>query len=564
MNIIRNVAFKVRAFALICFIVSMGAGLVPVICCSGEPAGKVVVAADGSGDFTCITAAIASVKNATQSSPVDIIIRPGVYTETIRTRNWVNLVGEDRDKCVITYDSGAKSNIHLYHTIAATSHTRIKNLTLVGKTVKYVIHSDGGREYLLEIENCTLRREYPSEESRQYKAAFGIGLHAGQHIVMSNCLVEADLPVFLHNWNDQEVPCSMTIEKCALNGKENALFISLLGSKQRDFCVVHDSVLAGAKASINYTNMCIRKLNYVGENEMLLLGSGNTMTNISGTKMEDDSGKRLSGAELCRRAPPAATPADKSVTQPAGTNLAAGGVFRFGEHEGYLLVPPGYNAEHKYPLIVHFHGRGGSHIKSNLMTEGFAQFREKALTRGYFIATPDYGSSCWLNAAAEDLSLECIEHVKKTLSIDHNRVYLLGCSMGGGAALTFAGRHPEKIAAVCDVFGVSDFERLYRSGRYCQSIAAAYGGTPDEKPEVYRERSGISYIEQLKNIPLLVIHGDKDGTVPFWNSQVLVDKLQAAGGMARLIVVPGKGHDNSIIMGLEDTVLDYFDSNVKK
>jgi len=73
----------------------------------------------------------------------------------------------------------------------------------------------------------------------------------------------------------------------------------------------------------------------------------------------------------------------------------------------------------------------------------------------------------------------------------------------------------------------------------------------------------MHYIAQLKNIPLLVIHGDRDNTVPLWNSQVLVDKLQAAGGMARLIVVPGKGHDNTIIRGLEDTVLDHFDSNVK-
>jgi len=555
-------AITMQKAVLLCFVFGMDICLAARTC-SGETAGKVVVAADGSGDFSCITGAIASVKNATQSSPVDIIIRPGVYTETIRTRNWVNLAGEDRDKCVVTYDSGAKSNIHLYHTIAATSNTRIKNLTLVGKTVKYVIHSDGGREFLLEIENCTLRREYPSEESRQYKAAFGIGLHAGQHIGMSNCLVEADLPVYLHNWNDQAAPCSMTIEKCVLKGKEHALFISLLGSKQRDFCVVHDSVLAGAKAGIIYTNMCIVKLNYVGENEMLLLGSGNTMDAISGTKMEDDSGRRLSGPELCRRPPPAAAPADKSLTQPSETNLAAGGVFRFGAHEGYLLVPPGYNAERKYPLIVHFHGRGGSHVKSNLMSEGFALFREKALLRGYIFVTPNYGSSCWMNAAAEKLSLECIEYVEKNISIDLNRVYILGCSMGGAAALTFAGRHPEMFAAVCDIFGISDFERFYREGHYRGSIAEAFGGTPAEKPEVYRERSGISYIDQLKAIPFLVIHGDKDTTVPLWNSQILVDKLQAAGATPKFIIVPGIGHDNSIIKGLEDKVLDYFDLNVK-
>ena len=531
---------------------------------TAEPARKIVVAADGSGDFTCISGAIASVKDATRSLPVDIVIRPGTYNETIKTRDWVNLVGDDRDKCVITYDSGATTNIHKYHTVWATSNTRIKNLTMIGKTVKYVIHSDGGREYLLELENCTLRREYPSELARNYNAAFGIGLHANQHIVMSNCLVEADLPVYMHNWNDQRVPCSMTIENCALKGKDYAIFISLLGSKQRDFFVVHDSALVGAKASVNYTNMRAKGTKYYGENELVLSGSGNNMTGITGTEMKDDAGNRLSGIQLSRQVAQVAPAATNSPAHAAPAGIPTNGVFRIGDHEGYLLLPPGYRADRKNPLIIHFHGRGGSHIQSNLMSDSFNLFREKAYARGYILLTPGYGSSCWMNPAAEEISLKCLGHVKKILSIDDNRVYLLGCSMGGGAALTFAGRHPDLIAAVCDVFGVADFERFYREGHYCASIADAFGGTPDAIPGVYRERSGISYAAQFKNIPLIVLHGDKDKTVPLWNSQVLVDKLKAAGATPKFIIVPGIGHDNSIIKGLEDTVLDHFDANIKK
>jgi pectin methylesterase-like acyl-CoA thioesterase len=251
---------------MIGFVTGQGINLAPTTCYSAEPPRILTVAADGSGDFPSITGAIASVKGATQTSQVDIIIMPGTYAETIKTMDWVNLVGKDRDKCVISYDSGATTNIHKYHTIWATSNTRIKNLTLIGGTVKYVIHSDGGRDYHLSLENCTLRREYPSEMARSYNAAFGIGLHANQHIVMSNCLVEADLPVFMHNWNDQKAPCSMTIEKCSLKGKDYALFISLLGSKQRDFFVLHDSVLIGTNASVNYANMRIKGTKYYGEN----------------------------------------------------------------------------------------------------------------------------------------------------------------------------------------------------------------------------------------------------------------------------------------------------------
>lgn len=288
------------------------------------------------------------------------------------------------------------------------------------------------------------------------------------------------------------------------------------------------------------------------------------MTGITGAEMKDDAGNRLSGMQLSRQAAQAGPVETNSPVQKAPAGALTNGVFRFGDHEGYLLLPPGYRADRKHALIIHFHGRGGNHVQNNLMSDSFSMFREKALARGYILLTPGYGSSCWMNAAAEEISLKCIGHVKKILSIDESRVYIIGCSMGGGAALTFAGRHPDMIAAVCDLFGISDFERFYREGRYCGSIAEAFGGTPDKIAEVYRDRSGVSYVDRLKNIPLLVIHGDKDNTVPLWNSQDLVGKLQAVGGNVRLIIVPGKAHDNSIIRGLEDTVLDHFDSNVKK
>ena len=275
--------------------------LLAITCYSTEPIRKVVVAQDGSGNFTNIAEAIASIKDATPAAPVDIIIKPGTYKETLTTRDWVNLIGENREKCVITYDSGATSNIHLYHTIWAVSNTKIQNLTLIGQTVKYVIHSDSGADYILIIENCILRREYPTEKAKGYNAAFGIGLRGNQHIVMKDCVIDALLPIYMHNWNEQKSACSMTLEKCALKGHDFALGIYLLGSKQRDFFVIHDSTLNGAKGSINYVNFRdIKGTTWHGDNEMVLTGSGNTLTGINGTEMKDDASNRRSGIQLSR------------------------------------------------------------------------------------------------------------------------------------------------------------------------------------------------------------------------------------------------------------------------
>jgi len=70
-----------------------------------------VVAADGSGDYTTIQAAIDAVpQNTRPASPWLIAIRAGTYRERVyvqREKRYVVLVGEDPSRVVITYDLAA-------------------------------------------------------------------------------------------------------------------------------------------------------------------------------------------------------------------------------------------------------------------------------------------------------------------------------------------------------------------------------------------------------------------------------------------------------------------------
>ncbi len=260
---------------------------------------KVIVAQDGSGDFNSISEAMDSIENATDLNPVDIIVRPGVYRETILTKHWVNLIGEDREKCIISYDGevAPETNLRMKHTICSVSNTLIKNLTIIGSRVKYCIHSDGGEEYVLTVENCLLRREYPAGDEKQYPFAFGIGLRESQHIAIKNCIIEADGPIFMHNWDNQKGSCSMTIDQCVLNGKDFALYISPLGSGQRDFLVIRDSVLNGVKA-ISYVNYKEeRHPNRVGKSEIEVFGGGNTINGDLDCEIKNASNLCLAGLD---------------------------------------------------------------------------------------------------------------------------------------------------------------------------------------------------------------------------------------------------------------------------
>jgi pectin methylesterase-like acyl-CoA thioesterase len=64
---------------------------------------RIVVAADGSGQFTSVQAALDSVPAGT-STPVEIDVRPGVYSErvTVSNRGYVTLVGGDPLTTIIT------------------------------------------------------------------------------------------------------------------------------------------------------------------------------------------------------------------------------------------------------------------------------------------------------------------------------------------------------------------------------------------------------------------------------------------------------------------------------
>ncbi|SFS03673.1 pectinesterase family protein [Anaeromicropila populeti] len=80
---------------------------------SAIPAGAKIVATDGSGDYKTVQAAISSVTN-NSSSTTTIYVKAGTYKEVVTIdsgKKNVHIIGENRDKTIITYDNyNGKSN----------------------------------------------------------------------------------------------------------------------------------------------------------------------------------------------------------------------------------------------------------------------------------------------------------------------------------------------------------------------------------------------------------------------------------------------------------------------
>jgi pectinesterase len=152
----------------------------------------ITVAADGSGDFTSIQAAVNSIRDFSQA-PVTIFIKNGVYHEKLFIPSWktmVNLVGENKDSTIITNsdysgktypgkDLTGKDKFNTftsYTVLVAADDFRAENITIenaagaVGQAV--ALHVEGDR---CIVRNCRLLGNQDTlyagrEGSRQYYA----------------------------------------------------------------------------------------------------------------------------------------------------------------------------------------------------------------------------------------------------------------------------------------------------------------------------------------------------------------------------------------------------------
>lgn len=100
---------------------------------------NIIVAQDGTGDFTKIQDAV----NAAKAFPDDritIFVKNGVYYEKVKIYSWnpkITLIGESREKTIITYDDyfnkiniGRNSTFHTYTVLVEGNDFFANNLTI--------------------------------------------------------------------------------------------------------------------------------------------------------------------------------------------------------------------------------------------------------------------------------------------------------------------------------------------------------------------------------------------------------------------------------------------------
>jgi predicted peptidase len=171
-----------------------------------------------------------------------------------------------------------------------------------------------------------------------------------------------------------------------------------------------------------------------------------------------------------------------------------------------LYLPPDYYEYSEWPLVVYLHGAGSRGQDLELV-------RRECLAGQILQGKPfDFlllASQCPDHSAwSPELVVGLIEQITSSFSIDRDRVYLTGLSMGGLGTWATAIHDPARFAAIAPLCG---------------------GGNPEQA-------------EQLKNMPVWAFHGDKDTVVPFRATQAMVEAVRKCGGQVAFTAYPGAGH----------------------
>lgn len=133
-----------------------------------------------------------------------------------------------------------------------------------------------------------------------------------------------------------------------------------------------------------------------------------------------------------------------------------------------------------------------------------------------------------------------------TYGINMNKAAIMGYSAGAHLAMLQAYKNtaPVRMKAVVNMFGPTDLTRMYQqpwNAIIPTLLQVLTGTTPQANPAAYQQSSPAFFVN-AQTPPTIVLQGGADMVVDASQSQLLVDKLRAAGVAHAYVFYPTEGH----------------------
>jgi dipeptidyl aminopeptidase/acylaminoacyl peptidase len=229
------------------------------------------------------------------------------------------------------------------------------------------------------------------------------------------------------------------------------------------------------------------------------------------------------------------------------------------EVQGFIVKPPGFDPNKKYPLKFLLHG-GPQGAWGNEWTyrwngELFAASgnSESIREHGYvvvminFHGSTGYGqkftdsiSGDWGGKPYVDL-MKGLDYLEKAYPfIDKNREAALGASYGGYMANWLLG-HTNRFKCIVSHDGMFNAESAYGTTEEIWFMNWEFGGPPWKKRDVYRKWSPHEYAANFKT-PTLIVHGQNDYRIDVSQAFDLFTTLQLLKVPSKMLYFADEGH----------------------
>lgn len=219
--------------------------------------------------------------------------------------------------------------------------------------------------------------------------------------------------------------------------------------------------------------------------------------------------------------------------------------------DGYMCLPPDFDANKKYPLIVYYYG-GTSPSNASFYHLYSPQV---FASRDYVVyvlnpsGTIGYGqeySARHVNAWGKRTADEIIQGVKEFCKahpfVNKDRIGCLGASYGGFMTQYLLTKTDIFHAAISHA-GISNVTSYWGEGfwGYSYNSVAAAKSYPWTDPELFTKQGSLFNADKI-HTPLLLLHGTVDTNVPIGESIQLFNALKILGRDVEFITVQDENH----------------------
>ena len=227
--------------------------------------------------------------------------------------------------------------------------------------------------------------------------------------------------------------------------------------------------------------------------------------------------------------PPLHMPTPKADTIPGWFELSVKGLPGETDIKYVVQLPPEYDPHRRYPLIVTLNGSATTPQQqvewwAGVYNKGLRQRRGQATRRGYVVVAPHWSQPHQhryeYSAQEHAAVLFSLRDACRRFSVDTDRVFLSGHSMGGDAVWDIGVAHPDLWAGVIPIVAVAD-----------------YGKKTDPK---YIAR----YWENARFLPFYFVSGQMDGDKLSLNGRDLDRYMKKIGFDVVVAEYIGRGHEH--------------------